>query len=191
MLDPRIGYAGLKDDYTDDPDLLDGLERSKVALESHFNQFYAGRASLASTSTTPRYSVADLSSDNPQPHDFTARFRKRPKPLQNELEEFFSLFPQDFMSCNPVQWWYANRNRFPNLYRLARDVLAIPGEYEHAYMGHVNLNLHIHTLPGSAVAVERVFSGGRDTISLRRASLKPDTIRVLMLVKQRIRMRRL
>ncbi len=49
----------------------------------------------------------------------------------------------------------------------------------------------IHTLPGSAVAVERVFSGGRDTISLRRASLKPDTIRVLMLVKQCIRMRRL
>jgi len=42
---------------------------------------------------------------------------------------------------------------------------------------------------GSAVAVERIFSGGRDTISLRRASLKPDTIRILMLVKQRIHMR--
>ena len=60
MLDPRIGYAGLKDDYTDDPDLLDGLEQSKVALESHFNQFYAGRASLAST-TTPQSLVTDLS----------------------------------------------------------------------------------------------------------------------------------
>ena len=104
VLDPRIGYARLKDDYTDDPDLLDGLEQSKVALESHFNQFYAGCASLASTSTTPRSLVADLSSNNPQPHDFTARFRKWPKPLQNELEEFFSLFPQDFMSCNPIQW---------------------------------------------------------------------------------------
>ena len=130
VLDPRIGYAGLKDDYTNDPDLLDGLEQSKVALESHFNQFYAGRASLTST-TTPQSLVTDLSSDNPQPHDFTARFRKRPKPLQNELEEFFSLFPQDFTSCNPVQWWYSNRNRFPNLYRLARDILAIPGEYPH------------------------------------------------------------
>ena len=43
---------------------------------------------------------------------------------------------------------------------------------------------------GSAVAVERIFSGGRDTISLRRASLKPDTIRVLMLVKQRLRLAR-
>jgi hypothetical protein len=36
---------------------------------------------------------------------------------------------------------------------------------------------------GSAVAVEWVFSGGRDTISLRRASLYADTIWILMLVK--------
>lgn len=43
---------------------------------------------------------------------------------------------------------------------------------------------------GSAVAVERVFSGGRDTISLRRASLKPDTIRALMVVKHRLRLAR-
>ena len=43
---------------------------------------------------------------------------------------------------------------------------------------------------GSAVAVERIFSGGRDTISLRRASLKPDTIRTLMLVKQHLRLAR-
>ena len=41
---------------------------------------------------------------------------------------------------------------------------------------------------GSAVAVERIFSGGRDTISLRRASLHPDTIRTLMLVKHRLRL---
>src|SRR5208282_1200771 len=39
---------------------------------------------------------------------------------------------------------------------------------------------------GSAVAVERIFSGGRDTISLRRASLKPETIRMLMLVKRKL-----
>jgi hypothetical protein len=44
--------------------------------------------------------------------------------------------------------------------------------------------------PGSAVAVERIFSGGRDTISLRRASLTPDTIRVLMLVKKRLHLTR-
>ena len=46
-------------------------------------------------------------------------------------------------------------------------------------------------MSGSAVTVERIFSGGRDTISLRHASLNPDTIRVLMLVKQRLRLARL
>jgi hypothetical protein len=42
-------------------------------------------------------------------------------------------------------------------------------------------------ISGSAVAVERVFSGGRDTISLRRASLGAETIRDLMLVKHELR----
>ena len=44
--------------------------------------------------------------------------------------------------------------------------------------------------PGSAVAVERIFSAGRDTISLRCASLHADTIRVLMLVKKRLHLAR-
>ncbi|KAL0957575.1 hypothetical protein HGRIS_001359 [Hohenbuehelia grisea] len=43
---------------------------------------------------------------------------------------------------------------------------------------------------GSAAAVERIFSGGRDTISIRRASLKPDTIRTLMIVKQHLKLAR-
>ena len=46
------------------------------------------------------------------------------------------------------------------------------------------------TVVGSSVAVERIFSGGRDTISLRRASLKPDMIQTLMLLKNRLRLAR-
>lgn len=46
--------------------------------------------------------------------------------------------------------------------------------------------LLIASYVGSAVAVERIFSRGRDTISLRRASLKPETIKTLMLAKQQI-----
>jgi hypothetical protein len=47
-----------------------------------------------------------------------------------------------------------------------------------------------YCLKGSAVAVEHIFSGGRDTISLCRASLKPETIRVLMLVKKKLHLER-
>jgi hypothetical protein len=36
------------------------------------------------------------------------------------------------------------------------------------------------------VAVEHVFSGGCDAISLQQASLWPETIKVLMLVKKKL-----
>ncbi|KAG1721466.1 hypothetical protein EDD22DRAFT_778871, partial [Suillus occidentalis] len=39
---------------------------------------------------------------------------------------------------------------------------------------------------GSAVAVEQIFSGGRDTVSMWCTSLKPETIRMLMLVKAKL-----
>ena len=39
---------------------------------------------------------------------------------------------------------------------------------------------------GSAVAVERIFSSGRDTISIRRASLQRETIRTLMVLKHHL-----
>jgi hypothetical protein len=124
VLDPRIGYIGVKDDYADDIELHKDLLKSKAALEVHFNQFYAGRHTSPSTSSISSTSMA-VSTEST--HDFTARFRKRPQSLQSEVEEFFNLPPQDFQSCHPIRWWYSNRHRFPNLYCLARDVLAIPG----------------------------------------------------------------
>ncbi|KAF9487968.1 hypothetical protein BDN71DRAFT_1403998, partial [Pleurotus eryngii] len=39
---------------------------------------------------------------------------------------------------------------------------------------------------GSAVAVEHIFSAASDILSLCCASLKPDTIQILMLYKQHI-----
>ena len=191
VLDPRIGYSGLKDDYFDDEELLDGLHKSKAALETHFNHSYAGQHSAPSITHAPHASNTTSMSRGSQTHDFTARFRKRPQTLQNEVEEFFNLPPQDFQSCNPIQWWQSNRSRFPNLYCLARDILAIPGRLKLMFKLPLLLSAKFRSVSGSAVAVERIFSGGRDTISLRRASLKPDTIRFLMLVKQHIRMRRL
>ena len=53
--------------------------------------------------------------------------------------------------------------------------------YSHSY---------VYTFLGSAVAVERIFSSGRDTISTRRASLQPETIRTLMVLKHHFRQTR-
>jgi len=45
----------------------------------------------------------------------------------------------------------------------------------------------VYPFLGSAVAVEHIFSSGRDTISIRCASLQPDTIWTLMVLKHHIR----
>jgi len=41
----------------------------------------------------------------------------------------------------------------------------------------------VYPFLGSAVAVEHIFSSGRDTISIHHASLQPDTIQTLMVLK--------
>ncbi|KIJ38116.1 hypothetical protein M422DRAFT_177043 [Sphaerobolus stellatus SS14] len=111
---------------------------------------------------------------------FTSCYVRRPLGTRNELQEYFQLLPEEFNSTNPIEWWGARKAQFPNLNRLARNILSIPGK----------CSIHFCFFAGSAVAVECIFSGGRDTISLRRASLKPETIRILMIVKQKIRLDR-
>jgi hypothetical protein len=182
VLDPRIGYKSLNEDYSNDEDLIDGLRNSKTALENHFNQYYANRFNpISKSATTP--AQAAKTDEQPRSRNFIARYEKWQQPVQNELEAFLALPPQHFSSCNPIKWWYSHRDEFPNLYRLAKDILAIPG----MFYWYCCVDL-IDTILGSAVAVERIFSGGRDTISLRRASLQPNTIRMLMILKQHIRM---
>ena len=44
----------------------------------------------------------------------------------------------------------------------------------------------VYTFLGSAVAVEHIFSNGRDTISTCHASLRPETIHTLMVLKHQI-----
>jgi hypothetical protein len=112
---------------------------------------------------------------------FTAQYRRKEKASINKLEEYFTLPAKDLDACGLVQWWMGQHAQFPNLFCLACDILCIPGE--------PFLHLHVFSsqnifMPGSAVAVEWVFSGGRDTISLHHASLHADAIWILMLVKK-------
>ena len=128
--------------------------------------------------------TSSISTCSPQKVDFTSRYNKHIRLNIDEIEEFFKLPPEGF-AVDPIQWWAGRRAQFPNLSCLARDVL---------YSWCVSIT-HLQILfwcvsQGSAVAVERIFSGARDTISLRRASLKPETIRTLMLVKQQLRLAR-
>jgi hypothetical protein len=136
VLDPRISYEGLLADYAQDADLLADLEKAKSALHTFYHDNYSGFTSStdkhhpASDSTTVPASVQNGS---PQKVDFTARYKRTNRRISDELEEYFKLGQEDFDTCRPLDWWLGRRAQFPNLYRLSRDILAIPGELFHFF----------------------------------------------------------
>jgi hypothetical protein len=156
---------GLLEDCIDDPEALAHVEDMKNELKIHFERYYQCKTP---PSATPQLHASVSDTGSPQKVDFTARYR-RVGHVIDELAEYLRLPCEDFNACNPLKWWAACVSQFPNLSRFARDIL---------------------TIPGSAVAVERVFSSGRDTISLRHSRLSAPTIRCLMLLKHHLRLKR-
>jgi hAT family C-terminal dimerisation region len=183
VLNPRISYQGVLQDYADDPELLKYLDSAKLSLHAHYNEHYVNCAhsfDKAASTTVP--SAMD---DSPSKVNFTLRYKKKDHQVCDELGEYFKLPGEDFNTCKPLQWWVGRQAQFPNLYCFAQDLITIPGvSFSHVH----NFECSSCFSQGSAVNIERIFSGGCDTISLRRASLQPETIRMLMLVKQHLRL---
>lgn len=113
-------------DYTqaDDPELLKYLESAKMSLHTHYKKYYANHAhSLNDTANTVQSAMDDSLSNV----DFTSRYKKKDHKLRDELEEYFKLPREDFDACKPLEWWVGRQAQFPNLFRLARDLISIPG----------------------------------------------------------------
>jgi hypothetical protein len=127
-LDPRISYEGLRSDFCLDDDLGTQLEASKTALDAYYNANYAGKNHNIISVAAPVASSSAHQSGSPQ-KDFTARYRVERRVITNELREYYSLPREDFAGCDPVQWWFARKAQFPNLFCLARDILSIPGMF--------------------------------------------------------------
>src|SRR5205814_9819476 len=60
---------------------------------------------------------------------------------------------------DPLEWWAKHEHDFPNLGKMARDILAVPA---------------------SGAGVERLFNIARDICNFRRGRLHGETIRKLM-----------
>jgi hypothetical protein len=99
------------------------------STRDQLRQYYQDNYYLASQTfpITPQPTTTETLSGSPQKVNFTARYKKRPINLKDELEEYYRLPLEDFDTCDPIQWWAGRRLQFPNLSRLARDILAIPG----------------------------------------------------------------
>lgn len=133
VLDPRIRYKGLLDDNLDDPDgtsANDHVVHCKNLLESHFHQKY-----LPPTPPAPRVDPGMNSTSNPPLRtffDFTARYTTQHKPAEpsDELEMYLKTWiTTEELKDGPLCWWKRNHVRFPNLAKLAREVLAIPCKF--------------------------------------------------------------
>jgi hypothetical protein len=128
-LDPRISYSALLDEFEGDEDLAPFLEAAKNKLHVYYKTRYTNKAApFPPPSNTPNQTASESPLNHSPQKNFTARFRK-PRVAIDELLEFWRLPQEDFDACNPIQWWLSRRTSFPNLYRLACDILSIPGEF--------------------------------------------------------------
>ena len=84
---------------------------------------------------------------------------------QDEVDRYLSLRCED-PTVNPLEYWKVHEKQFPVISSIAKDILSIPG---------------------SSVAVERIFNCGRDIIGLRRHSLVPETFSALMFAKSALK----
>jgi hAT family C-terminal dimerisation region len=120
VLDPRITYEGLKLDFANDPILLADLERSKDLLCGYYNDNYA-------VSPVPSVDISNARLNSSGTSDFMTRYASIIPDVVDELEEYFKTKRKDFKKCDPLRWWRSQREDWPNLYRLACDILCIPG----------------------------------------------------------------
>ena len=87
--------------------------------------------------------------------------------IDSPNETDYQLDPKDpLYEPNVAGYWKNNTGRFPNLSRMARDILAVQG---------------------GSVGVERIFSMGRDVIPYRRNRLESKSIRATMIAKSYLR----
>ena len=120
VLDPCIGYSAFRADCADEPELQFHIDDSLTDLRAYYNMWYAPRSSSGRPSTT-RPHINKLGKIN-----FLARYDTSSASL-NELDDFLRLPKERWSKCDPILWWAARREQFPNLARLARDILSIPG----------------------------------------------------------------
>ena len=137
VLDPRISKAGLIQDADADKD--DEFKAQILTACDSLQEYYM--KNYVNEATDNPESVPGSTSDtvnpitrSPRKHDFMARYtqRKHIQPLPNkELMDYFIVTPQAWEGGERrhdiLDWWRMQSTRFPNLSRMARDILSIPG----------------------------------------------------------------
>jgi hypothetical protein len=130
VLDPRISYEGLKQDYESDPTLLQSLDEAKDDLYTEYTTHYAKNPSQASQDDT---TASTAGPSSPSKFDFLGCYKRTcvssTSQIKRELDKYFEMTaePEDMETCDILKWWKNWESTFPNLYNLVRDIHCIPG----------------------------------------------------------------
>jgi hypothetical protein len=133
VLDPRVGYDGLKREALRDPNQESGreylkkIEAAKESLKLYFianYSFATPEPAVLSSPAAPR--------STPRKFNFFSIYGDTEEDVRpsEELDKVFQLKASGFgrSIMEPVQWWKNHQDIYPNVSRLARDILSIPGK---------------------------------------------------------------
>lgn len=97
--------------------------------------------------------------------NLSTRLFKKPRVVFDakccQVEQYCSMDPMS-EEIKPLQWWKTHSNTFPNLSKMAKDILAIPG---------------------SSVPSERANSEAREMLPYTRNRLSPEVIEATLVAK--------
>jgi hypothetical protein len=160
VLDPRIKFKFLSYSYSklyDEHDANRRITAVRSTLTSLFNEYGSGASLNENTSTPSCSNTSGLGAfaDYDQYVESTTS--------QEEKTELDLYLGEPVKKLNDnvdiLDYWNKSAARYPQLARMARDILAVPV---------------------SSVASESAFSLSKKVITLNRSSLKPNTVEALM-----------
>ena len=92
----------------------------------------------------------------------TSQPKMKCPPLETEIIKYMDLPAQSY-NVNSLQWWKEHEKEFSLLSAVARDHLCIPV---------------------ASASSERMFSTGGNIISAKRECMKPETLKMLVFIKE-------
>jgi hypothetical protein len=159
VLDPQIKGAWIQKQY-------DSGDEKLVEVRNTIHELYLSKGPI-------RNSVAILDNDSDKPVSILQEILSELNQDNANSNAFVSDIDQYFDSSNVegegiddpdwvLNWWRDHEKDYLTISQVAQDYLSIPA---------------------AEVDCERLFSGGRDLIGLRRYSMKFETMRALMVLK--------
>ena len=144
------------------------LEMTNFLVENHPTtlEFYAAREAEMTVENSETLDKAEVDElfDIIQEQELlkTSQSKLKCPPLKTETFKYLDLPAQSY-NVNSLQWWKEHEKELPLLSAVTRDHLCIPV---------------------TSSSSERMFSTGGNIISAKRECIKPETLKILVFIKE-------